>query len=68
MKDLNKVPVWLLTSLRILIGWHFLYEGIIKLASPSWSAGPYLLESTWVFSGVFKALAINHTALAVMIF
>lgn len=68
MKNQIKAPVWLLTSLRILIGWHFLYEGIVKLASPSWSAGPYLLESTWVFSGIFKSLALNHSLLAVVDF
>jgi uncharacterized membrane protein YphA (DoxX/SURF4 family) len=68
MKDQIKAPVWLLTGLRFLIGWHFLYEGIVKLVSPSWSAGPYLLESTWVFSGLFKALAVNHSVLAVVDF
>jgi hypothetical protein len=49
MNDISKAPVWILSALRMLVGWHFLYEGIVKLASPSWSAGPYLLESTWVF-------------------
>jgi uncharacterized membrane protein YphA (DoxX/SURF4 family) len=68
MKDQIKAPVWLLTSLRILIGWHFLYEGIIKLASPAWSAGPYMLESTWIFSGLFKAAATNHSLLTVVDF
>ncbi len=68
MKDQIKAPVWLLTSLRILIGWHFLYEGIIKLASPAWSAGPYMLESTWIFSGIFRAAATNHSLLSVVDF
>jgi uncharacterized membrane protein YphA (DoxX/SURF4 family) len=68
MNDKTKAPVWLLSALRILIGWHFLYEGIVKLASPSWSAGPYLLESTWIFSGIFKAVASNHTILSIVDF
>jgi uncharacterized membrane protein YphA (DoxX/SURF4 family) len=68
MNDKTKAPVWLLSALRMLIGWHFLYEGIVKLASPSWSAGPYLLESTWIFSGIFKAAAANHTILAAVDF
>ena len=68
MKAQITVPVWLLTAIRILIGWHFLYEGIVKLASPAWSAGPYLLESTWIFSGFFKALAVNQSVLAVVDF
>jgi len=39
----------LLTVLRILIGWHFLYEGIAKLLSPAWTAKYYLLGSNWIF-------------------
>ncbi|MFC2090769.1 DoxX family protein, partial [Bacteroidota bacterium] len=42
-----------LLTLRTFIGWHFLYEGIVKLASPTWSAHDYLLNSKWIFSGFF---------------
>lgn len=59
---------YLLTVIRILIGWHFLYEGITKLIHPSWSAGAYLLESTWWFSGLFKALATNQSLLSIVNF
>jgi thiosulfate dehydrogenase (quinone) large subunit len=34
-----------LVILRVLIGWHFLYEGIIKLYNPSWTAKGYLLSA-----------------------
>ena len=34
-----------LVILRILIGWHFLYEGISKLVNPYWSSAAYLLDS-----------------------
>ncbi|NQU87736.1 MAG: DoxX family protein [Mariniphaga sp.] len=54
-----KPPVWLLTLVRILIGWHLFYEGLIKLINPAWSAAPYLMESTWIFSGFFKSLATS---------
>jgi len=27
-----------ITVLRVVVGWHFLYEGIAKLSSPSSSA------------------------------
>src|SRR4030042_3980703 len=57
---------YLLTILRILVGWHFFYEGIVKLFNPSWSASAFLLESTWVFSGLFKALATNQSMLAIV--
>ena len=46
------------TLVRILIGWHFLYEGLAKLFSP-WSSAGYLMGSQWIFSGVFHSIAEN---------
>jgi thiosulfate dehydrogenase [quinone] large subunit len=37
-----------LVLLRILIGWHFLYEGILKLYNPSWTAKGYLLSASFM--------------------
>ncbi len=54
-----KPPIWLFTLIRIVIGWHFLYEGLVKLLNSHWTAAPFLLESIWIFSGLFKALASN---------
>lgn len=39
-----------LVLLRLLIGWHFLYEGVIKLYSPSWTAKGYLLSASFMES------------------
>lgn len=58
----------LVLLLRTLIGWHFLYEGITKLADPAWSAASYLQFSDWIFSGVFHAMANNATILAIVDF
>jgi len=33
-----------ITVLRVVVGWHFLYEGIAKLSSLSWSAAGYLKQ------------------------
>lgn len=49
--------LYLLTILRILIGWHFLYEGITKVINPDWTAKYYLLGSKWVFAGFFHWIA-----------
>lgn len=46
-----------LVVLRLLIGWHFLYEGLIKLFNPSWTAQGYLMGSAGPFRGFFRALA-----------
>lgn len=54
--------------LRIFIGWHFLYEGISKLALPGWSSASYLMSSKWLFSGFFHQIIANPTALAVVDF
>ncbi len=35
-----------LVLLRILIGWHFLYEGVIKAYNPAWTAKGYLLSAS----------------------
>jgi thiosulfate dehydrogenase [quinone] large subunit len=40
---LKKNPINALIFMRILIGWHFLFEGIVKLYNPSWTASGYLL-------------------------
>lgn len=42
--------------LRILVGWHFLYEGIIKAYNPEWSAKGYLLTAE-TFAGFYQWLA-----------
>jgi thiosulfate dehydrogenase [quinone] large subunit len=62
---------WQLTSLvllRLLIGWHFLYEGLFKLINPDWSSLGYLLDSQWIFKGFFHSLAANPSVLAVVDF
>ena len=64
----NKRLVCLFTILRIVIGWHFLYEGIAKLFNPTWSSAGYLMESKWLFSGFFHWLISNNTTLQIVDF
>jgi thiosulfate dehydrogenase [quinone] large subunit len=55
-----------LTFLRVLIGWHFLYEGLVKLfSSPAWTAKSYLLGSVGPFASVFKYMALHSGLLYV---
>jgi len=37
-----------LVLLRVLIGWHFLYEGILKVYNPAWTAKGYLLSASFL--------------------
>jgi uncharacterized membrane protein YphA (DoxX/SURF4 family) len=46
-----------LVTLRLAIGWHFLFEGIEKLHSPSWSSEGYLREASGPLASKFRALA-----------
>ena len=43
--------------LRILIGWHFLYEGIIKLYNPDWTSFGYLATAQGPLKPLFVALS-----------
>jgi len=52
--------------LRIVVGWHFLYEGIYKVLSPNWSSAGYLLQSEGWLSSIFQAVARNPTWLQVV--
>ena len=58
----------LLVALRMLIGWHFLYEGIVKLWNPNWSAGGYLADSGGIFKKLFYWMAGNSSVLEVVDF
>jgi len=46
-----------ITVLRVVVGWHFLYEGIAKLTSSSWSAAGYLRQARGPFAEGFRWLA-----------
>jgi len=59
---------WLLVILRMLIGWHLLYEGVVKLWNPGWSAGGYLMDSQGPFANLFYKMAANPSVLDVVDF
>ena len=60
----SRWPMIAITVLRIAVGWHFLYEGIAKLTSASWSASGYLKQARGPFAGLFKWLANEPNLLA----
>lgn len=57
-----------LVILRMLVGWHILYEGVTKLLNPGWSARGFLMSSQWIFEDLFKSLAANSTVLGIVDF
>lgn len=62
--------------LRIFIGWHFLYEGVIKMYNPEWTSFSYLASAQGSLKPVFSLLTnpsvmdwvdiLNITALIVV--
>lgn len=62
----TKGQLSILVLLRVLIGWHFLYEGIVKVLNPNWSSLGYLMDSQGFLSGFFHSLASNPNVLQVV--
>ncbi len=46
-----------ITVLRVVIGWHFLYEGVAKLTSTTWSAAGYMKASRGPVAEFFRWIA-----------
>jgi len=61
----TKLQSFALVILRITIGWHFLYEGGVKILNPHWTAKSYLLDSGGFLKSFFELIAGNQTLLSV---
>jgi thiosulfate dehydrogenase [quinone] large subunit len=57
-----------LVALRILIGWHFLYEGAVKFYDLEWSSYGYLMDSHGLFSNIFQSLASSQKLIRIIDF
>lgn len=55
-----------LLVLRILVGWYFLYEGIVKLLDQNWSAYAYLKNAHGLLSDYWSSLADNQLLLNII--
>jgi thiosulfate dehydrogenase [quinone] large subunit len=52
----SKPQLFFLMALRLFAGWHFLFEGLIKLLTPGWTAQGYLMSATGPFAPLFNWL------------
>ncbi len=59
MQNSRLIPA---AMLRMVIGWHFLYEGLTKMLFPGWSSAGYLKGSAGPLAGFFGWLG-GQTAL-----
>jgi len=62
----NQTSRIIFTMMRIIVGWHFLYEGLSKLMMTNWSSYNYLMESKWFLSGFFHWIIANPNLLRVV--
>lgn len=63
---ISEKQVIFLSLLRVAIGWHFLYEGMVKLLTPGWSSSTYLELSRWIFAPVFKWIVNTPSVLIIV--
>lgn len=60
---LSGAQAFTLVLMRVLIGWHFLYEGLSKLTSEGWSAAGYLTQARGPLEGLFRWMASDPEVL-----
>ena len=52
--------------LRLFIGWHFMYEGMVKILNPKWTSLPYLLDSKGPLSSFFIQMTQNDSLMVLV--
>lgn len=48
---------YLFTLLNLVVGWHLLYEGVVKILDPQWTSASYLVMANGWFSDLFQKIA-----------
>jgi len=61
--EYSKTKLVSLILLRWLIGWHFFYEGMVKVIDSGWSSKMYLIDSGGFAKHFFDWIAGNETIL-----
>jgi thiosulfate dehydrogenase [quinone] large subunit len=59
-----RVQMIAIVVMRVLIGWHFLYEGLSKLTTEGWSAQGFLLQARGPFAGLYRWMASSPDVLS----
>jgi thiosulfate dehydrogenase [quinone] large subunit len=65
MNTYSKSQTFWLVALRMIIGWHFLYEGLVKVLNPKWTSYAYLLDAGGWIASWLHGLAHSAQWLAV---
>lgn len=62
----TRPEIAVLVLLRLAIGWHILYEGVVKIADPKWTSAYFLRDSKWILSGFSEWILANDSVLQVV--
>ena len=52
--------------LRLMIGWHYKYEGKVKILNTKWTSLPYLLDSKGPLSSIFIQVTQNDSLMVLV--
>jgi thiosulfate dehydrogenase [quinone] large subunit len=63
---LSRLQMTTVVVLRVLIGWHFLYEGLAKLTKPDWTAAGFLKQARGPLSSLFHWMASDPNLLEIV--
>ncbi|RQW05705.1 DoxX family membrane protein [candidate division KSB1 bacterium] len=66
LKSYSMPQTIVLVLLRMVIGWHFLYEGVAKIFTPGWSSASYLDLSRWILQDFFASIVANPVTLQIV--
>ncbi len=64
-----KNPDWkkfIITLFRVVIGWHFLFEGLSKLWTVNWTAAGFLANATGPFAGFYHWMASSEALMNII--
>ena len=64
--NITQWQIRFLVALRIMVGWHFLYEGLYKYQMASWYSAGYLKNANGIFNGVASYIVSNEKILSVV--
>jgi thiosulfate dehydrogenase [quinone] large subunit len=64
----SRIQATVLIVIRLVIGYHFLFEGMDKLLTPNWTSAGFLLQSNWIFADIFHSLVDSSLILNVVDF
>jgi len=64
----SKIQISILVALRLVVGYHFLFEGMDKLFNPNWTSAGFLLQSNWLFADIFHSLVDSSIILGMVDF